>query len=65
MGVFDKVEIGTTDRVGITLNMRDPVAYELALKFMPQFMPQFKEVGFKVLRLKHNKFDRYEDHKIE
>ena len=61
MGVFDKVEIGTTDRVGITLNMRDPVAYELALKFMPQF----KEVGFKVLRLKHNKFDRYEEHKIE
>jgi hypothetical protein len=61
MGIFDKVEIGTTDRVGITLNMRDPVAYELALKFMPQF----KEVGFKVLRLKYNKFDRYEDHKIE
>lgn len=61
MGVFDKVEIGTSDRVEITLDMRNVTAYNLALKFMPQF----KEVGFKVLRLKHNGFDRYEDYNIE
>jgi len=61
MGVFDKIEIGTPDRVEITLNMRDTIAYGVAL----DLMPKFKEVGFKVLRLKHKGSDRYEDHKIE
>jgi hypothetical protein len=61
MGVFDKIEIGTPDRVEITLNMRDRIASGVAL----DLMPKFKEVGFKVLRLKHKGSDRYEDHKIE
>lgn len=61
MGVFEKIEIGTSDRVEISLNMRDSVVYGVAL----DLMPKFKEVGFKILRLKDINSGRHEDHQIK
>ncbi len=58
---FDKIEIGTPDRVEVTLDMKNAIAYRAAL----DLMPRFKEVGFRVLRLKSEGSDRCEDHKIE
>ena len=56
-GIFNKVEIGTTDRVEITVDIRNKVYYGLAKKFAPKC----KEAGFSVLRIKDSNSDRYED----
>jgi hypothetical protein len=56
-GIFNKVEIGTTDRVEITLDIKNKVYYGLAQKLAPKC----KEVGFTTLRIKDTHSDRYED----
>ncbi len=56
-GIFHKVEMGTTKRLEITLDMRDRMAYGVAKKLGPEV----KKNGFEVLRIKDKSSDRYED----
>jgi hypothetical protein len=56
-GIFSKVEVGTTKRIEVTLDMRDHMAYGVAKKLGPEM----KEAGFEVLRIKDKNSDRYED----
>jgi len=56
-GIFHKVEIGATERIEVTLDMRDRSAYALA----KQLGPKMREAGFAVLRIKDKNSDRYED----
>lgn len=57
MGVFDKVKIMTSDEVEITVNFRDETAYGAGRLFAVRGL--LKEAGFKVLRIKNSRSDRY------
>jgi len=62
MHLAKKVEIGTTQRLEITLNFGNGMAKGTILQ--DTLKSEIRNAGFKVLRLKDESSDRYEDYSL-
>ena len=56
-GIFDKVKVGTANRIEITLDPRDRKAYE----FAKELGSRMRKAGFTVLRIIDKNSGRYDD----